>query len=174
MPTFTCFESMSITASSRSGELVFMPRRRSASLSPSCPVPRSRPWRWHRARALGRAPEHREAWARRVSNIGGQPAARSRAVSRPTSSAYWRGGAETEHEGVGEFPGLEAPGIGGELEGVALGPGGAVHIDQEWMGAPAEHPIRYIEEPRPRGPRTNLRAVAARKSQPRRATSIGI
>ena len=88
-PSAAPFSSMSITASARSGELVLIPRARSANLiSASIAAARLAPSRWRRAPALDRAPAPLgpppAARARRRASAR----ARSRAVSIPTSRAY--------------------------------------------------------------------------------------
>src|SRR5262249_4553734 len=57
-----------------------------------------------------------------------------------------RGGAQAEDERVRHLPGLEAPGIRGQLEGVGVSPRGTVHVNQKRMSAGGDGAVGHEEK----------------------------
>ena len=111
-----------------------MPRRAKLELDvrrvPSCHRDR------HDGAELGTAvedPDTRHPREAAASIVRQLPGAIPRGI-QPDLKRILSRGAESEHQGVGELPGLEPARVRGELERVGIGPGSAVHVHQEWVG----------------------------------------
>ncbi len=143
---------MSITASSRPGELVLILRSRRASLTAS--AGRAPQLRGGDRAQGGAAIQHPHSVEGRqpLARVAGQrPASVARGLDTHPEGVLGRG-ARPQHQRIGDLPALEAPRIGREGELIGAAPRGAVHVHRERIGATRERMVSDVEESETAGP----------------------